>query len=170
MTDDEGKVLKACHTRMALLDSHYKSMREEFGELGGKVDVLTQTAAGNDGTLGGLERAVREEVLPAVRNFPRMISSAIENHEDTDPIHKAFKKKAERDIARMFKERMKSDPPKPDHEMDEIKKQGLVTRNRLRNAIAGLIIAVTSIIGTAQVQSCSQQDALRKAASEKGEK
>jgi hypothetical protein len=144
MTDDDGKVLKECHTRMALLDYHYQSMGAEVRELGAKVDGLA-------GSVGGLERTVRDEVLPAIRNIPGMMAVAVHDHESNDPLHSAVTETTRRDLTQMLRQKMKSEPS--GHGPD-FKEQSLVTKNRLISAIAALLLAAASVIGGTQIPSC----------------
>ena len=154
MTDDDGKVLKECHTRMALLDSHYKGLGQDVRELGAKVDGLAGSVGGLESTLGGLERTVRDEVLPAIRNIPGMMAVAIRDHESNDPLHAAVTETTRRDLTQMLRQKMKSEPPGHGSDFEEIKKQSLVTKNRLISAIAALLLAAASLIGGTQIPSC----------------
>jgi hypothetical protein len=155
MTNDNGNVLKECHTKMALLDSHYKSMGQEVGKLSENMQRMHNSISSFEIILDGLTQAVRKEVLPAIQNIPGMMSLAIRDHEKNDPLHAAIKDKTKRDITEALKIKMKSDHPKLDFDYTEVKKQSLMTKNRLYSAIATLIIAAASWFGGTQIQSCN---------------
>lgn len=155
MTNDNGNVLKECHTKMALLDSHYKSMGQEVGKLSENMQRMHNSISSFEIILDGLTQAVRKEVIPAIQNIPGMMSLAIRDHEKNDPLHAAIKDKTKRDITEVLKIKMKSEPPKLESDYTEIKKQSLITKNRLYSAIATLIIAAASWFGGTQIQSCN---------------
>lgn len=134
MTDDDGRVLKECHTKMALMKASHESVGKKIGELDNRVDQLV----GSVDRLSVSVAEMKDIVLPAIANFPSIVEGEIRKHEESDTVHAAVKARAKRDITQKF---LSSKPPRHPVDIDPVAKEKNKAINKIWTAVGGVAIA-----------------------------
>lgn len=154
MTDDNGQILPECAAAMAVLKTNVeilqatgKSFSCTAGEIRETVSKLDSTVSGHAVVLTEMRGALNDEVLPVIRGLK--------------PLAEAMQTKQTRDITRRI-----LTSSAPDDPIAEVKRSGLITRERLIQAAIALILAISGAI--AGYQSNGREDQSTRRTIQKG--
>lgn len=111
MTDDEGKVLPECIRNITELRVSEKALSDRVDEFGKQVNRFQEAVVSHSLCIKTIKHDMDTEVLPAIRDLPKTISSEIRRSQMEDPIlgpiRKALQEKQDNTIKRLIN----SEPP-----------------------------------------------------------
>lgn len=159
MTDEKGNMLPACAANLATLFANWQAVGTRITAMEVSIDAVQRIVIEHSVVVDGLKSSVDDKLIPAIeslkQSIPGMIHARIKEHENTDPIHKGFRKKLNRKAEDATNQFFISSPPP--HEDAVVDKERKIAKYKWQQVIAGLILLGGSLLGGMRIESCSGQ-------------